>query len=244
MVGESYVENSHFKIPLYADGFPGVMFQQSTNGFFLKPKNKLLSEFFLYGQTLKPISLEVQGPYRFVVFQFYPFALKYLLDINPIQLNDKCYDLLQISTINTHQYHQKLTATKSLNQQIETISDMIEELIGNNHISENAPIQKVVKEIIEARGQVKIKSIRDKVFLTERTLERKFKNQTGLTPKQFAKIIQFQTSLSKLSQADFDKLTHVGLDSGFTDQSHFIRVFKEYTGKTPSYYLKSVGTAK
>lgn len=242
MASEGKDENGQFKLPLYADGYPGIMFQQSTNDFYLQPKNKLLSELFLYGQTLEPISLEVQGPYKFVVFQFYPFSSKYLLDIDPRQLNDDCYDLLQLSNIDIHQYHQRLLASKTLNHQIEIISDMVEELINKNQVLHDDPIQKAIRQIIESEGQIKISNLREEIFLTERTLERKFLNQIGLTPKQFAKIIQFQTSLNKLTQANFDKLTHVGLESGFTDQSHFIRVFKQYTGQTPSYYLKSIKT--
>ncbi len=64
--------------------------------------------------------------------------------------------------------------------------------------------------------------------------------QVGLTPKQFAKIIQFQTSLHYLNNSTYDKLVEVGLDSGFSDQSHFIRTFKKYTEQTPSYYLKQM----
>lgn len=240
MVGEATIDNGQFKLPLYADGYPGIMFQQSKNGFYLLPKNKQLSELFLYGQTLEPVSLETQGPYKFMVFQLYPFASKYLLGIDPRKLNDECYDLLNITNIDISHYHQKLIATDKLNQQIEIISDIVGELIKKNQVPPDDRIQQVIKQIIETEGRAKVKDLRNEVFLTERTLERNFLKQTGLTPKQFAKIIQFQTSLNKLTQPNFEKLTHVGLDSGFTDQSHFIRVFKQYTGQTPSYYLKNV----
>lgn len=244
MVGEAHSDSEQFILPLYADGYPGIMFQQSRNGFYLQPGNKLLSELFLYGQTLDPISLETQGQFRFVVFQLYPFASKYLLGVDPRQLNDECFDLLQISNVDVGFFHQELRQSKSLEQEIAIMADLVEALIGNNEIPLNEPIQKAIKRIIETEGQTKIKDLRDEVFLTERTMERHFRNQIGLTPKQFAKIIQFQTSLSKLSKAKVDTLTQIGLDSGFTDQSHFIRVFKQYTGQTPSYYLKRIESTK
>ena len=76
--------------------------------------------------------------------------------------------------------------------------------------------------------------------VTERTFERNFKSYVGLSPKQFAKIIQFQSSLNRLTKAKFQKLTDIGLESGFTDQSHFIRTFKSYTGQTPSFYSRNL----
>jgi AraC-like DNA-binding protein len=67
-------------------------------------------------------------------------------------------------------------------------------------------------------------------------LERRFLSETGLSPKQFAKIIQFQNSLTQLSVKDYTSLTDVVYQNGFSDQSHFIKVFKAFTGKTPKAF--------
>ena len=42
MVMETDVLNSHTNIPLYADGYPGIMYCTSENGCYLLPKNKKL----------------------------------------------------------------------------------------------------------------------------------------------------------------------------------------------------------
>ncbi len=41
-----------------------------------------------------------------------------------------------------------------------------------------------------------------------------------------------------MTDADYASLTDIGFDSGFSDQSHFIRSFKKYTGKTPKRVFK------
>ncbi|BDS12122.1 helix-turn-helix domain-containing protein [Aureispira anguillae] len=240
MIGESQATNSHTNIPLYPDGYPGIMFQQTNNGFYLLPKQKKLSELFLYGQTLQPISLDVQGPYRYIVFQLYPFASKYLLNIDPKVLNTDCYDLLTIDSIPVNAYKEQLLHANNLEEQVAIISDLMLALIAANKVSVNDKIQQAIAIILDHNGQIKIREVLDQIYMTERTFERHFNAQIGLNPKQFAKIIQFQSSLHQLSAANFNKLIEVGLDSGFTDQSHFIRTFKKYTGQTPSYYLKQL----
>jgi len=55
----------------------------------------------------------------------------------------------------------------------------------------------------------------------------------GVTAKQFAKIIQFQQSLEQITVKDYSKLTDIVYANGFADHSHFIKVFKAFTGKTP-----------
>lgn len=238
MVKQIDALDAHTNLPFYADGLPGIMFQQSENGCFLLPKNKRLSELFLYGQTVKPISLDIKGPFRFVVFQLYPFASKYLLDVHPKELNDDCFDLLQLEQVAVNKYATLLKKTTNLKDCASILSDLLVALITAYEITPDDQIQNAIYLILQNKGQITIKEVRNQVFLTERTLERKFINQVGLTPKQFAKIIQFKSSLHRLTETNFNELFEVGFDSGFSDQSHFIRVFKQYTGKTPSNFLK------
>lgn len=47
-------------LPFFADGYPGIMFQNAPKGVYLNPGNKKLSEFFLYGQTIQPIELYIE----------------------------------------------------------------------------------------------------------------------------------------------------------------------------------------
>ena len=240
MIGENSDFDSHTNIPLYADGYPGVMFQQSEKGFYILPKKKKLSELFLYGQTLEPISLNVEGPHNYIVVQLYPFASKYLLDVDPKELNDECYDLLQIKYIDVELFQNQLIESTNLREQVKIISNLMRELIHSHSVCENDNIQKAISIIINSKGQIKIKELLKQLHVTERTFERNFKSYVGLSPKQFAKIIQFQSSLNQLTEAKFQKLTDIGFDSGFTDQSHFIRTFKSYTGQTPSFYYRNL----
>jgi AraC-like DNA-binding protein len=240
MVDESRDPDTKTSIPIYADGYPGIMFQQSEKGLYLLPRNKKLSELFLYGQTVDPISLDTDGPFQFVVVQLYPFASKYLLGVDPKILNDDCFDLLQLKHLDVNSYHEQLKDSVTLDEQVKLISSLMLELIEANKVPQDDRIQQAIQMIIKRNGHIKLKELQEELIITERTFERNFISQVGLTPKQFAKIIQFQTSLHKLTQANFDKLTELSTDSGFADQSHFIRTFKKYTGQTPSYYLQQI----
>ncbi len=238
MVMESSDPDGHTNIPFYADGYPGIMHQQSQSGCYLFPRNKKLSELFLYGQTIEPISLNIKGPFKFIVFQLYPFASKYLLGINPKELNDDCFDLLQIKNVDSNSYVRQLRTMPSVDTWVAPLCKLMQDLIAYHKVPTDDQIQKAISLILQQKGQLRIAEVREQVYLTERTLERKFIDQVGLTPKQFAKIIQFKSSMKQLSEDTYGQLLDVGLDSGFADQSHFIRSFKKYTGQTPRDFLK------
>jgi AraC-like DNA-binding protein len=97
-------------------------------------------------------------------------------------------------------------------------------------------IQQAIQLIINNNGQQTIKELREVLHISERTFERRFAAQVGVTPKQFSKIIQFQLSLNDVAENDYAKLTDVVYKNGFAGQSHFIRVFKAFTGKTPKKF--------
>ena len=71
-----------------------------------------------------------------------------------------------------------------------------------------------------------------------KTIERKFNRVIGLPPSHFLKIRRFNKALHTIYACKYDTLTEVALDSGYYDQSHFIREFKQLTRYTPSEFLK------
>lgn len=227
------------ELPFYADGYPGIMYSETEESILLLPIKKQLPNFFLYGQTIEPIALQINGSYKLIVFQLYPFATRLLINIDPKQINDACYDLKQVMQVDTDQVISKLVVTDT-DPQIQLISDYILELVKASSIDPDKSIKLAVSTIIKTKGTITIKDLRERLHITERTFERRFAKEIGVTPKQFAKIIQFSYSLNQIQDSDYTNLTNVAYENGFADQSHFIRSFKKYTGCTPKELLVKV----
>lgn len=75
--------------------------------------------------------------------------------------------------------------------------------------------------------------------LSQRQLSRKFQKYVGLSPKEYLRISRFITSLTHLKRSPATSLTEVACETGYYDQSHFIRDYKDYTGFTPGQLLRS-----
>jgi AraC-like DNA-binding protein len=233
-------ENVEHKIPFYADGFPGIIFSKSRNPFYLQPRNKKLSEFYLYGQTIEPISLDVKGAFKMICMRLFPFAARILLGVDPKILNDDCFDLRQITNIDTNQTLKKLNSVGNKNELVNIIENYFHELLRDASLNPDYRIKLAINLILSKNGMVSIKEIRDQLHVTERTLERHFLKEIGVTAKQFSKIIQFSSSMNRITEADYVNLTEIGYENGFADQSHFIRSFKRFTGKTPKEFQKLI----
>lgn len=226
---EDSAKNS--RIPFFADGYPGIIYRQSENKAFLLPRKKVLSMFFLYGQTIEPIEFSMDGAYLFIVFQLYPFASKLLFDVDPKKLNDDCYDLSTVEGAN--RTLEALAAVSQKESQLEIIAKFIAKLARKKAMEEYREIQRAIEIVTDHRGLITIHTLAQLLNTSERTLQRKFNHYVGISPKKFAKIIQFQTSVEQISTGSFSKLTDVVYENGYADQSHFIRNIKKFTGKRP-----------
>lgn len=233
LIFEETENTSQTVLPFFADGYPGILFHDTEKELWVSPHNKQMPHLFLYGQTLKPIELVLNGRFKLIIFQLYPFVLKSFFNIEPSDLNDNCYNLAQLKTPMVAKTLENLSINSHFDIRIKAISSLLLSLFKNKQKELDFTISLTLKKIIKEKGQVIIRDLCREFHLTERTFERRFFASVGVTAKQFSKIIQFQQSLEQLTTEDDSKLADVVYANGFADQSHFIRVFKAFTGQTP-----------
>ncbi|GGC33625.1 hypothetical protein GCM10011386_27220 [Parapedobacter defluvii] len=229
---------SNATLTFFADGYPGVVYLQTEEGFLL-PRRKALTAFFLYGQMIAPYELSIKTPYLMIAFQLYPFAAKMLFDVDTKQLNDDCADFSKIRGTTIENPLEALAISSAISQKVAMIAKFLSEFAREKGMEEYRKIQEAIQIIQDHKGLMTINELAARLNTTERTLRRKFNRYVGVPPKKFAKIIQFQTSLNQISTGDFSKLTDVVYENGYADQSHFIRNMKKFTGKRP-LQLKNV----
>ncbi len=237
-IWENQDDPQNLKLTFFADGYPGIVYLQSEKALLL-PREKELSGFFLYGQMIAPYELSIRAPYLMIGFQLYPFAAKLFFDVNPKKLNDDCVDLSKINSTATENPLKTLAALSTINSKVEVIARFLLELARKKGLDEYLEIQKAIQIIFDHKGKVIVNELARNLNTTERTLRRKFNECIGISPKKFAKIIQFQTSLTQISMGGFSKLTDVVYENGYADQSHFIRNIKKFTGKKPLQLKKT-----
>lgn len=102
----------------------------------------------------------------------------------------------------------------------------------------NPFIEFAVNKIIETPNQISIEQISNKVGYSQKHLINLFKDNVGLTPKGFLKIIRFQKAIAEIAAVKNAKWTDIAYESGYYDQAHFINDFKAFSGFTPTEYLK------
>lgn len=107
--------------------------------------------------------------------------------------------------------------------------------VQNANILENFNLKRV-KECIDDNylSNITLDELAKINSVSKYSLIRQFEKQYGLSPHKYIMNLRINYA-KKIIKANED-FAYVAIKSGFYDQSHFIKYFKEYTGVTPMEY--------
>lgn len=101
-------------------------------------------------------------------------------------------------------------------------------------------INQAVNTILINSGWITIEELSQAIGLSRRQLERRFKNEVGLTPKRLCRIARLEQIINKLKYYNLLDWSEIALENGFSDQAHLINEWKYFTGSSPLSYLNQV----
>jgi methylphosphotriester-DNA--protein-cysteine methyltransferase len=94
-----------------------------------------------------------------------------------------------------------------------------------------------LRRLSETSGQLRIAALARSVGVSERQLERLFRERTGLGPKEMARVARLRTLLAHLSSEERADWADIAAAFGYADQAHLIHEFQTLTGKSPQRYF-------
>ncbi|MES2416934.1 MAG: helix-turn-helix domain-containing protein [Bacteroidota bacterium] len=102
-------------------------------------------------------------------------------------------------------------------------------------------LEKAANMLMDIDKDYSINDILKEIDIPTRTFNRHFKEALGVAPIEFQRIARFRHSVNnKLFDKEFKKLTAIGYDSHFYDQSDFIKMYKKLTGSNPKAFFNTV----
>lgn len=89
---------------------------------------------------------------------------------------------------------------------------------------------------------LRLQDVAEAAGISERTLARRFSDETNMTWRQFTRRARMIQAMERLADGSAS-VTRVALDVGFNSPSAFTRAFQTFTGETPSQYQNRFGRA-
>lgn len=214
--------NESFTYRVVADGCIDIFFELKRS-----------QESFVMGFCKKYTEFPLEHEFHYVGIRFLPTMFPQLFGIDASLLSNRYEDLKFI-----HQRTQQFLS-QSMNQQLSF--EEIKERLDNyflNHLTNvkwnlDSRLYAAVNQILKSQGVLRIQNDLD-VGLSERQLRRLFNYYIGDSVKTFSKVVRFQNILRAKPSVQSLKHNKLFFDSGYYDQAHFIKEFKNHYGVTPS----------
>jgi AraC-like DNA-binding protein len=221
-----------FILPLYANGVPTLLFKSKKGKLGDSDSNHLT----LFGQTISPESLTLTENFVLIACFFKPHALISLFGIAAIELTDKPIDLNLLSPEKTLILQEALLNSQSIEHMILLLDNYIFDLVSaSKKISQN--IVYASQKIVTHYSKESLLNIQRELNISEKTFQRLFEKYMGLSPNTYRRICQFNSAFTDLNSGRFNNLSDIAYNHGYADQSHYVRVFREFTGIPPGEYL-------
>ena len=148
------------------------------------------------------------------------------------ELTGRIIDLKMVLGAEATQTEEKLNDARTLKQRVDIIESALLRLLSQN-TGVDVIVENASRMIVENMGLAGIDEVTGTLGVNERTLERRFQQKFGLSPKRFSRIIRFQNFLNAARTEDSRGILDTALSFGYYDQAHLIREFREFSGKTP-----------
>ena len=94
-----------------------------------------------------------------------------------------------------------------------------------------------VVELLQEQPASKLKEIIYSYSGTQKHLISQFKKFIGITPKHYQRVLRFNDVFIQIQNDQFLSWSDIAHRCGYSDQSHFIREFKNFSGFNPESYL-------
>jgi AraC-like DNA-binding protein len=216
-------------IKIFADRFPRLIFQNLDGHVITEDEQgAALPESFLSGIITKQTSYMVTGSYAHFGVSFYPHAIKAIFGIDAYEMTDSLPDLINFCP---GQMISRLQEATTHDLRVGIISEfLLSRLIRQKDAC--AKINPIIHS--GYNYNTPISQILSNHKITERSLERHFKNIIGITPKKYLRILRFEKVVEMLNAPMETNLSEFAYNFNYADQSHFNKEFKDFSGFTPS----------
>lgn len=125
-----------------------------------------------------------------------------------------------------------LRSAASTHQRIKIAESFLNKKLALFQSGDNL-LTRALRTIWKEEGNITTSCLSKKVYIGERQLQRLFKISVGVSPKLYSRIVRFRMAYEK-AQTEKTAWTDVAYHHGYTDQAHFVKDFKTFTGLTPT----------
>lgn len=186
----------------------------------------------IVGPQARRVNLQIGKDHLMLGIVFCPGGLYRLLGIPMQKMLDEDYDSYSVLGKEINEIYAGLQEAKNwMEMKLVVESFLLKKL---SRLKAMLPFDHAIRELMLSGGLMSIEKTASLGCLSLRQFERQCQQRIGLAPKFFARLIRFSNAYRLKETHEDVNWTQIAHSTGYFDQMHMIRDFKEFTGVTPS----------
>jgi hypothetical protein len=144
-----------------------------------------------------------------------------------------------------HLYQKKHTQTGTAEQMLlEVFTRYLQKEKGRKAPAWAKELKEMIQDQMDTNMSLSLQQVSDELEINPAYLSREFsKYFDNLSFGDYVRKLRIEKAITLIEKTDYS-LTEIAYLTGFSDQSHFTRIFKKQTGKTPTFYKKNALKSK
>ncbi len=221
---------------LHPDGGMGIILNYGDALSF--DSSPIIEPCILDGTNTVTRELHLVGSIHAIGIRFKIAGASLFLSEPLINLKNETHGLQHVGIKYSSDLYNRLGEAHSDSEKIKIIDDWLLRVIKPDKDVSDA-VMVSTKLIRQHGGLVSVKSIADKFNCSQRTIERMYKLQVGMSPKDYSRILKVEYARFFIKNIKAMSFSDIAYKLNYYDQAHFIKQFKSVVGVTPGkYHLK------
>lgn len=196
----------------------------------LNPKGRVC------GTTLEARGADMLHNHHYFGVRFAPGVIPDFLDVMAEEVANREFSFLEVVP-DARLAFEQIVQERNFSQQISLFNaHFMPRLVRKS----SSVTTSIIRAMVQQKGNIRIDQLETLTGYTCRTIQRQFRQDTGLSPKAFSRILRGQSALHRIHSQEDISFSNLAFDLGFSDQSHFLREFKKFVSITPCDYQRHI----
>lgn len=183
------------------------------------------------------LMLESIGTIDILGVRFRPGAVRGVLGVAQSDLIGTCHDLSDLAIVPLEGLMQQTKAEPDPDRRVAIVLDRLTRAAAAT-TPPHPTVLHTARRIVATAGRAPIQGIAEGAGWSLRHLERQFRREVGVTPKEFARLSRFRGVVARLEHGRPPLWSRLAAQAGYHDQSHLVRDFREFGGTTPTAFWR------